>query len=307
MRRSSLTGLHLVVVILFATTTHMSVSARPSLQRTTNPYTDSVEKWRLDREADLKSDNGWLTVVGLSWLQEGANAVGSGRNNSIRLDTGSAPERVGVFECHAGVTTFTPEPGQQVRINGGPATRRVLRSDIPAPDRVQAGTVTMFVIKRGTRYGVRIRDTNSKARREFTGTRWYAVQPAMRLIARFVPSEKPASIMIANVLGDVSPWPSPGHVVFTLGGREYRLYPVVEDPSPKQLFFIIKDETSGKETYGGGRFLYTDMPSNGRVVLDFNRAENPPCAYTEFATCPLPPKENALGLRIDAGERYPAR
>ncbi len=299
--------LPLMVALLAVATSDARGLAWPIEQRPVDPYAASIENWRVERDAGLKSDDGWLTVVGLSWLKEGDNSVGSGRDSAIPLDAGSAPARVGVFTFHVGVTTFTPETGQQVRINGQAATRQVLRTDTARPDRIQAGTVTMFIIKRGDRYGVRIRDTNSKARRDFAGTRWFPLQPALKMTARFVPSDKPASVMIANVLGDVSPWPSPGYVVFSLGGREYRLYPVVEGPAPRQLFFIFKDATAGKDTYGGGRFLYTAMPKDGTVVLDFNRAENPPCAYTAFATCPLPPKENVLPVRIDAGERYPAR
>jgi uncharacterized protein len=125
--------------------------------------------------------------------------------------------------------------------------------------------------------------------------------------ARFIPHPEPASIMIANVLGAVEPWPTPGKAVFTLNGRELTLHPVLDGPDAKELFFIFRDGTTGSETYPGGRFLYAAMPKNGEIVLDFNKAISPPCAFTAFATCPLPPKENALPVRVEAGEMNPHR
>jgi uncharacterized protein (DUF1684 family) len=281
---------------------HSSVHQAPGREPDA-AYLASIGQWRVDHDAELKADEGWLALIGLTWLKDGPNTVGRGRDCAIVVESDSMPARAGVFDFRAGVTTFTPEPGQIVRINGQPAARRVLSFDPWSADRVQVGTVSMLIIKRGNRYGVRIRDTSSRSRREFTGARWFPVSRDMAVTARFVKHEKPASIMIANVLGDIDPWPSPGYVVFTLGGKELRLDPVVEGASPRRLFFIIKDQTSGKETYGGGRFLYTDMPKDGKVLVDFNKAENPPCAYTPFATCPLPPKENVLPIRIEAGEK----
>jgi uncharacterized protein (DUF1684 family) len=293
----------LTALLLTVSAGVMIDAAVPPRQAPDASYVASIERWRAQREAELRSEGGWLAVVGLSWLQEGSNTAGSAPSSAVRLDAGSAPARVGVFEFSAGVTTFAPEPGVPVRINGQPATRRVLRVEAGQPDQVQIGTVTLFIIKRGSRYGVRVRDTNAKERLTFGGMRWFPVQPAYRVTARFVPHTKPATIMIANVLGDLDPYPSPGYVVFSIAGREVRLHPVAESASARRLFFIIKDQTSGKETYGGGRFLYTDPPKDGQIVLDFNKAENPPCAFTAFATCPLPPKENVLPVRIEAGEQ----
>jgi uncharacterized protein (DUF1684 family) len=156
----------------------------------------------------------------------------------------------------------------------------------------------MFVIQRGDRYGIRLKDKNSRFRREFTGLHYFPVREQYRLTARFVPDAR--KIPIPNILGQTESVSSPGYVEFTLDGRKLRLTPVEE--SPGSLFFIFRDLTSGKETYGSGRFLDTDMPKNGQVVLDFNKAYNPPCAFTPFATCPLPPKENRLPVRIEAGE-----
>jgi uncharacterized protein (DUF1684 family) len=188
-----------------------------------------------------------------------------------------------------------------VSVNGKPATTAFLRCDTDpgGPDSLTAGGLTMFVIHRGQRYAVRLKDKNSEFRQAFTGLHWFPVREDYRIVARFVPYDAPHKIAIPNILGETEEEPSPGYAVFTLHGHSYRLDPVLEDD---QLFFIFRDQTSGKETYGSGRFLYATMPKEGKVVLDFNKAYNPPCAFTPFATCPLPPKENRLAVRIEAGE-----
>jgi hypothetical protein len=268
-------------------------------------YHRSVESWRAEREARLKADDGWLTLVGLHWLQEGINRVGGGPTAEVPLPQGSPG--IGTIHFSAGTARFTPATGVDVRINGRPARTQVLRPQPGNYDVVTTGTVTMFVIRRGDRYGVRVRDANSAQRREFAGLRWYPIREDYRVTARFIPHPKPTAMMIANVLGAVEPWPTPGTVVFTLDGREVTLHPVLDGPDATELFFIFRDGTTGSETYPGGRFLYAAMPANGVVVLDFNKAESPPCAFTAFATCPLPPKENSLPVRIEAGELNPHR
>jgi uncharacterized protein (DUF1684 family) len=268
-------------------------------------YARDIGQWRAEREAALKTDDGWLTLVGLFWLQEGANCAGTDASCRVLLAAGSAPARIGEFANASGTITFKPAPRVDVRINGKPAGVQVLNTQPGRYDKVSVGTVTMFVIKRGQRYGVRVRDTNSQARRDFRGVHWFPTAPSYRVTARFVSHPKPTSIQIVNVLGDVEPWPSPGYAEFTLGGRQYRLHAVLDGPNARELFFVFRDLTTGKDTYAGGRFLYADMPSNGQVVLDFNKAHSPPCAFTPFATCPLPPKANGLAVRIEAGELNP--
>jgi uncharacterized protein (DUF1684 family) len=272
---------------------------------TEQAYARSIDQWRVAREAALKTDDGWLTLVGLFWLQEGTNCAGADPACRVSLAAGSAPARIGDFVYAAGTVTFKPTPRVDVRINGKPAGVQILSAQPGRYDTVSIGTVTMFVIKRGQRCGVRVRDTNSQARRDFRGVRWFPVAQSYRVTARFVAHPTGTSIMIANVLGDVDPWPSPGYAEFTLGGRSYRLHAVLDGPNAQELFFIFRDLTTGKDTYPGGRFLYADLPSNGQVVLDFNKAHSPPCAFTPYATCPLPPKENALAVRIEAGELNP--
>lgn len=263
-------------------------------------YEQATEQWRRSLDAELRADDGWLTVAGLFWLKEGPNRVGSDPSNDVALPKGSAPARVGVFRLRDGRTVFEAEPGVAVRVNGAAAATAALRPDV---DRVVVGDLTMIVIKRGTRYGIRLRDKNTAARRTFAGRVWFPVNPAYRVTGRFVAYSSPKEIPIVNVLGDPAPMSSPGYVEFTLGGKTVRLDPVAE-PGSRQLFFIFKDLTAGSATYPAGRFLYADLPSDGVIELDFNRAINPPCAFTPYATCPLPPGQNELPVSIEAGERY---
>jgi hypothetical protein len=270
----------------------------------TSSYADGIEAWRAAREAELRTDEGWLTLVGLSWLDQGRNTVGSAPDSAVRLPA-TAPATVGTIVFNGAEAHFSPAPGSGVLINGQPASAVRLRPQPGQYDTLSVGTISFFVIQRGTRFGVRIRDTASPARRDFHGLVWFPIAESYRVRARFVPHPTPVTMSIPNVLGEVTPWSSPGYVVFTLGGRELRLHPVLEGENARELFFIIRDATTGKDTYPGGRFLYADVPRDGEVVLDFNKAISPPCAFTAFATCPLPPKENALPVRIEAGEKDP--
>jgi uncharacterized protein (DUF1684 family) len=239
-------------------------------------YAAELAKWREKKEAELKADGGWLTVTGLFWLKEGQNRVDS------------AP---GVFELHGAKTVYRGDDGSVV--------------EIKRDSKITAGSKTYTVIERAGRYAVRLKDNQSKLRFGFTGMRWFPPRESYRVSGRFVAYPQPKMLAIPNVLGSTYPSPSPGYAVFRINGREFRLEPVIED-GEKELFFIFRDQTAGKETYGAGRFLYTELPRDGKVELDFNKAENPPCAYTPYATCPLPPKQNILPLRIEAGEMAPA-
>jgi uncharacterized protein (DUF1684 family) len=275
--------------------------------RTPDPaYRAEIEKWRAEREARLKSDGGWLQVVGLFWLKDGANTFGTDAGNRIVLPAGSAPARAGVFELRGGKTTVRMDPGVEATVDGKPAGTRELRPDVPGPaDVLKLGPrLTLHVIERGGRYGIRLKDRQSALLKEFTGLRWFPVQEDYRVEGRFVPYASAKTIAVPNILGQVEEMPSPGYVAFTIGGREVRLDPVLEEPGATELFFIFRDQTTGKETYPAGRFLYAAMPKDGRVTLDFNKAYSPPCAFTPFATCPLPPKQNRLPVRIEAGEMH---
>jgi len=262
-------------------------------------YQADIEHWRRTREAALKADDGWLTVAGLFWLKEGANPFGSDPSGEIVLP-GAAPAHAGVFEFHDGRVTVRPEAGVRITSNTRPVKSMVMASDDPGPpDQIALNDLTMFVIKRGDRYAIRLRDKHSALRRDFTGLHWYPVKESWRITAKFVPHPQPKTLAIPDIVGITEEMTSPGVAVFMVHGREFQLEPVT---SENQLFFIFKDRTSGRGTYPAGRFLYADLPKNGQVILDFNKAYTPPCAFTPYATCPLPPKQNHLSIAIDAGE-----
>jgi len=268
-------------------------------------YRATIEAWRAEREAGLRAEDGWLAVAGLFWLRAGANRLGVAAENEIVLPSGSAPERAGTLTLKDGRVVLRLAPGVAATIGGLPLSERELRSDDHGPpDVVALGRLRLSVIERSGRHGLRVRDPESPRRLSFAGLRWYPVDESYRVQGRFVPAAGQRTLAVPNVLGDVIEMPSPGDVEFTLHGRALRLVPVLEEGSP-QLFFIFRDTTAGKETYGAGRFLYADPPAGGTVTLDFNRAYSPPCAYTDFATCPLPPMQNRLAVAIAAGEKQP--
>jgi uncharacterized protein (DUF1684 family) len=265
-----------------------------------------LETWRAEREAKLKAEDGWLTVAGLFWLKEGVNTVGTAADNNIVLPTGSAPARAGTFELRAGKTFFHAAAGVSVTANEQPVRDLEVKSDeVKQPDVLKLNDLTLLLLKRGDRYAIRLKDKNTPTRRAFTGLRWYAGQAAYRVTAQFIPYEQPKEVSLVNIIGDIEKMKSPGYVVFTLNGQELSLEPVTAGRD--KLFFIFRDLTSGKTTYKPGRFLYAAAPADlskaGPVVLDFNQAINPPCAFTAFATCPLPPKRNHLAAAVEAGER----
>ncbi|MBV9508580.1 MAG: DUF1684 domain-containing protein [Acidobacteriia bacterium] len=249
-------------------------------------YQSEIAKWRQEREAGLRSDGGWLTVAGLFWLHEGINNFGTAANNDIVLPAG--PRSAGRFELHNRKVTVTL---------GG--SKRDLRPD--TEDVASVGRLSLYVIDRSGRYGIRMKDPESQFLRDFHGLDYFALKDEYRIAANFVVDRR--KIPITNILGQTEPEDSPGYVQFTLRGHQYRLRPVSEDPTSQDLFFIFRDLTSGKETYGAGRFLEAAAPKDGKVILDFNKAYNPPCAFTPYATCPLPPPENRLAVRIEAGEK----
>ncbi len=245
-------------------------------------YRAGIEKWRRDAERQLTSDSGWLTVAGLFWLKEG--------ENQIELPESAGATRTCVFEFHGG-RTFARVAGR--------APAELKPDSTGKPDIIVMGGVSMFVIKRGDRYGIRLKDRNSRFRKDFTGRKWYPVRESARVEARFIAYTPTKMIPVPNILGQREEMASPGQVVFRWQGREVTLDPV---SSGSELWFIFKDQTSGKETYPAARFLYAPAPAGGKVIIDFNKAVNPPCAFTPYATCPLPPRQNRLPVRIDAGE-----
>ena len=276
----------------------------PSAAVPADTYLREVAAWRAERETRLRADDGWLTVAGLFWLEPGRARFGSGPACQVRLPA-SAPAYAGDLELEAGRVRYTLAPGVVAGLDGRPAPARgELHNDREEHPTVLAfGPVSFYVIQRGQRLGVRVKDRDSAARRDFKGLDWYPVEERWRVEARYVPYESPRSVAVPNVLGQVEQMASPGYVVFKLGETELRLEPVLESPQAEDFFFIFRDATTGKTTYPGGRFLYAPRPAGGRVTLDFNKAYNPPCAFTPWATCPLPPKQNRVDVPVEAGER----
>jgi uncharacterized protein len=265
-------------------------------------YGQQVEAARAERVAELTKPDGWLTLIGLHFLQLGANTIGRANDNQIVLAAG--PSHLGTAALSAdGKVTFAPAPGADAKIDGqtvGVVDLRV-EDDDAKPTVVTSGTVSFFLIKRGEKVGLRVKDTEAAPRKRFVGLDYFPTDPAWRIEASWVPFDPPREMPITNILGNVSLEKVPGKAVFQSNGRTYELFPVLEGPD-QPLFFIFSDATGGKGTYHM-RFLDAESPKSGKVVLDFNLATNPPCAFTPFATCPLPPKENRLTLAVTAGEK----
>ena len=260
-----------------------------------------LEQARAERVQRLTAADGWLTLIGLHWLSLGENTVGSAPDNTLRFAAGPA---------HFGRVHLGPDGRVTVQladevaatIQGQTVRTGELNYGTAQPTLVAAGTVSFFVIKRGDKIGLRVKDSASARRRDFVGLDYFPVDASWRIEALWVAFAEPRQVPITNRLGQTAPAPVPGKAVFTREGRTYELLPI-DEGAGEPLFFVISDATSGDETYAAARFLYAERPRDGKIVLDFNRAENPPCAFTPFATCPLPPPENRFPVRIAAGEK----
>lgn len=265
-------------------------------------YVRKIEAWQKEQADSLKKEDGWLTLVGLFWLDEGENKLGSDPGNKVILPEGKAPAVAGALIREGKKVRARAAAGSGLTAEGKPVTERELASDRTGkPTVLELGTLSFFVIERGDRVGVRIKDKASPARASFHGLDFYPIRPEWRIDARFEPYSPPKKVAVPNVLGQVSEVDSPGAVVFDWQGTTYRLDALgtVENG----LSLIFADATNGRETYGAGRFLELGKLADGRIEVDFNTAYNPPCAYTAFATCPLPPAQNKLALAVTAGEK----
>lgn len=265
-------------------------------------YLQSIEQWRARRLARLTAPDGWLSLIGLHWLEPGRNTIGSAADNSIVV--AKAPAHLGTIELREdGTPVIELAPGTGALIDGESQTRAVLRDDrAHDPTRVSWGGVNFIVIDRGGRKALRVRDPDAETRKRFAGIESFPVDPSWRIEARWIPFEPLRTLDAMNVIGQLESYPAPGKAVFEREGREHELWPVIETPGDEALYLMFADGTSGRETYGAGRFLYTEPPRDGRIVIDFNQAYNPPCVFTPFATCALAPPENRLELRVTAGE-----
>ncbi|HEV2539313.1 MAG TPA: DUF1684 domain-containing protein [Frateuria sp.] len=297
-----------VAAFLLAT---LSGVATVSVARTPASYTHEIEQWRADRVARLTAPDGWLSLIGLEWLKEGANRVGSASDNDIVLKAGPA---------HLGTVTLAADGGTQIAlasgsgatVDGKPVERAALIDDMhtaagAAPTTVRFGQASFYVIERDGRKALRVKDADAEARRDFSGIDYFPIDPSWRIEADWVPFVPAHELQIGSVIGTIDTVKVPGKAVFHRNGHTLELLPYQEEPGG-ELFFVLADRTSGKETYGAARFLYAALPAGGldkpgKLVLDFNQAYNPPCAFTPFATCPLAPPENRLDVAVTAGEK----
>jgi uncharacterized protein len=267
-------------------------------------YRAEIEKWRQLHIAHLKAEDGYLSIAGLFWLKEGVNRFGSAAANDIVLPADSVPGQAGEFTLQNGKVTVHLNHGVTAFLDGKPVVETTMLPDTDdkGPSLLAFGDITLLVHASGARQAIRMRDKNSRFLRDFAGLQWFPIDESYRVAAQFVPYDSPREVEMPTILGDVDKLTSPGEVVFTLRGHELRMQALAED---QKLWFVFRDQTSGKETYGAARFLYADLPKDGKTVLDFNESYNPPCAFNPYTTCPLPPAENRLPIRVEAGElRY---
>jgi hypothetical protein len=264
-----------------------------------NDYQDEIEAWRIEREARLTADDGWLTVSALFFLREGANSFGSSQRNDFVLPA-HAPTEAGVFTLRDGQVTVQAPAGGVVTVNDAEVTTTQL---FPSERRatITIGSLSLWVHVSGERLAIRVRDTEADIRKKFTGLDWYPVDQRYQVRGKFTPHAEPITVKTMNILGDIETYSSTGYVTLTVAGKELRMLPV---NSGSRLWFIMRDLTSSDETYSAARFLYADAPDDeGWTTVDFNMAYNPPCAFNPHTTCPLPPPDNRLDVRIEAGEK----
>ncbi|MGB9492804.1 MAG: DUF1684 domain-containing protein [Terriglobales bacterium] len=310
----------MVAIALLSASLAMSASSgKNSPDRNASEHTASdqskwaseVESWRAKRAEGLQAPEGWLSLIGLDWLRDGDNSFGAGKDNRIQI-AAKVPEHIGVVRLEkSSLRLLAPAGGfpKDFVVDGHAAQEKALRADdAEKPSRLTIGTITIILINRDGRFALRIKDPQAPTRVGFHGLRWYPPDAAYRVHARWIPYNPPKVLDIPTVLGTTTHLPAPGAAEFTIDGQTVRLEPVLEDPKSTELFFIMRDATSKTTTYGAGRFLYTELPDHGvgqpgELWLDLNRLINPPCAFTPYATCPLPPMQNRLNVAIPAGER----
>ncbi|MCK5461825.1 MAG: DUF1684 domain-containing protein [Bacteroidales bacterium] len=264
-------------------------------------YLKEINRWKEKRLERLKSENGWLNLAGLFWLEEGVNTIGSDSSNSI-IYPDKAPSRLGKYILKNRQVSFIPEPGEEVFLEGKSIEELEIKTDKTGkPTLLETGSLAWFIIERGDQFGIRLRDYEHPSINKLTQIESFPADPAWKIEAEFEAYKEPRELLIPTIIGTVEKNMCPGILRFSVNGVQQEFYPVA---AGKKLFVIFADETSALETYGGGRFLYLDKPDKrGLVTIDFNKAFNPPCAFTEYATCPLPPRENFLTVRIGAGEK----
>jgi uncharacterized protein (DUF1684 family) len=306
--RGRITILAVALICLFSS---LSVLAQAAAQG--KDWRHDLTAWRAEHATELQKPDGWLSLTGLEWLQPGENSFGSAADNKIHLQ--GSPAHLGILVLNANNTVQLRPPqggfAPDFLVAGAPAAARLIPVD-PDDDKnaphLTIGTLNMYLIRRADRFALRIKDSKAPALINFHGLAWFAPDAKYRVTAKWTPYTPAKSITLATLAGTSYDQPVPGAAEFVLDGKTYRLEPVLEDPAGAQLFFVLRDATSATDTYRACRFLYTGFPDHGieksgTLVLDFNRLENPPCAYTPYSTCPLPPPQNRLSISIPAGEQ----
>jgi uncharacterized protein len=305
MRRSLLLATALVLAALLSQT---FVAGKTTIY---DAWTRDLLAWRAERATRLQAPEGWLSLIALGWLKEGDNSFGSAADSRIQI-TGKAPAHIAIVRLEKGALRLLPPAEgfpKDLLLDGQPAKEQALfADDADKPSKLTIGTLTVIVIHRDEQFGLRVKDLQAPTRVGFHGLRWYAPNVNYRVRAHWIPYNPPKMLDIPTVLGTTTHLPAPGAAEFTLDGQVLRLEPVLEDAKSTELFFIVRDATSKTTTDGAGRFLYTEFPDHGvtqpgELWLDFNRLVNPPCAFTAYATCPLPPTQNRLSVPIPAGEQ----
>jgi uncharacterized protein (DUF1684 family) len=282
-------------------TSSAALAAESVISQAPENHRESIQEWRQARHERLASHNGWLTLVGLEWLQEGENQVGRLESSTIRIPGG--PDDWGTVIVNGDEIRFLPADGSGVTVDGAIVSEAVLVADNQGdPTIVRSGNLSFYVIFRES-FALRVKDTQAPVLLGFDGVETYDIQSDWLIDGRFIRGDEGQTIGIANVLGQLSPSPVYGMFEFERSGKTYSLIGLGDENS-KSIWFLFADRTSGRETYGAGRFLYSDgMPENGRLVVDFNKSYNPPCAFNDYSTCPLPPQHNRLDLAVTAGEK----
>lgn len=303
LRSRSFTFLTVLVLLSWLATGCVESGGSAENKAVTTPaYVESVNEWHREREADLKGPDGWLTLAGLFWLQEGENTFGSGPDNSLTFPEGKIPGRAGILTLTGDTVRISINPEVEVLLDGQPVREGLLYTpEMAEVPKLTHGSLTWFVIKRGNKFGIRLRDLQNDALVHFKGIKRFPVKAEWMVEANLVKHPTPKQIPITNIVGQTSMQNSPGTLIFKLKGQQYQLDALEEG---EQLFIIFADKTNGIETYGAGRYLYAAKPGpDGTTMLDFNKATNPPCDFVSYATCPLPPRQNFLPIMIEAGEK----
>lgn len=282
----------------------MLIGCSDNLQEKGSPkYVAEIKEWHSKRIENLKKENGWLNLAGLFWLKEGENKFGSDKSNDLIFPENKSPKFMGSFILKDSIVILKVNSGVEVFLDNCEEVKEMeLKHDQQKGTTIlDHGSLRWNLIKRGDRYGIRLRDLDAKLVKNFQGINTYPINEDWRLEAEFEPYNPPKEIEIPTVIGTIEKEKSPGSLVFKKDGNQYRLD--VTD-SGNSYFVIFADRTNSKETYGAGRFLSVNKAdSTGRIYIDFNKAYNPPCAFTKFATCPLPPQQNFLKLEVTAGEK----